>query len=40
MRDREGEVTHTIARKGATADKQIKIVFFCLVMGSGTQTNQ
>ena len=39
MRDREREVTHTIAGKGTTADKQTKIVFFCLVMVSGTQTD-
>ena len=40
MRDREREGTHTIAGKGATADKQRKIVFFCLVMGSDTQMDQ
>ena len=37
MRDKEKEGTHTIAGKGATADKQTnKIAFFCLAMGSGT----
>ena len=41
MRDRGRDSTQTIAGKGATTNKQTnKIVFFCLAMGSGTQTDQ
>ena len=40
MRDRKREGTQTIVGKGATADRQTnKIVFFCLAIGSGTQTD-
>ena len=52
IRDREREGIHTIARKGATVDKQTKYIFFFLsgngkwhtdrsvVVGKYTQTRQ
>ena len=33
MRDKERERAQTVARKGATADKQKKNTLLCLVMG-------
>ena len=40
MRDRKREGTHTVVGKGATDEQTNKITFFCLVMGSGSQSDQ
>ena len=40
MRDKEREGTHTHSREGCHGRQTNKIVFFCLVIGNGTQTDQ